>query len=89
LTLTDKEKSTPLIGRCQPSQPAGISFAAFLVPIKEKQSGEAVLQNFILILLICNNKRLIFHLLFCNISTKCTPRPIEKCNCTFRNVLDI
>jgi len=71
-------------------RPAGDFFCCFSWGhSKEKQSGEAVLQISFSIVLIFKNKRSIFHLLFCNISTKCPPRPIEKCNCTACMARDI
>jgi len=76
-----QRKSGP--GSCVPVRYAALSFASFPWADKEKKSIFAFSQKYFVILLILRKKRVYISLFFLKVPTECTPRPIEKCNCTF------
>jgi hypothetical protein len=79
--LDYQRKSGP--GSCVPVRYAALSFASFPWADKEKKSIFAFSQKYFVILLILRKKRVYNSLFFLKVPTECTPRPIEKCNCTF------
>jgi hypothetical protein len=79
--LDYQRKSGP--GSCVPVRYAALSFASFPWADKEKKSIFAFSQKYFVILLILRKKRVYISLFFLKVPTECTPRPIEKCNCTF------
>jgi len=81
LPLIIKEKADPeVVCRCDMQL---FLLLLFLWADKEKKSIFAFSQKYFVILLILRKKRVYISLFFLKVPTECTPRPIEKCNCTF------